>query len=45
MTSLAPISWLPTAPQGNVTRTSHWHVPNWTVSGNATNTFKFGEAD
>jgi hypothetical protein len=36
----------PTAPQGNVTQTSHRHVTKQNLSSpNATNTLNFGEAD
>jgi hypothetical protein len=40
----APVS--PTAPQGNVTQTSHKHVTKQNLpSPNATTTFDSGEAD
>jgi hypothetical protein len=37
---------LPTAPQGNVTQTSHKHVTKQNLSSlNVTNTFNSGEAE
>jgi hypothetical protein len=42
----APASWLPTAPQGNVTQASHEHVTKRNHSyPNATKTLNSGEAE
>jgi hypothetical protein len=45
MTPLVPTSWLPTAPQGNVTQPGHEHVTKQNPPfPNATNTLNSGEA-
>jgi hypothetical protein len=46
MTPLVSTSWLPTAPQGNVTQLSHKYVTKQNRSSpNATNTLNSGEAE
>jgi len=46
MSSPVSISWLVTAPQGNVTQPSHKHVTKQNhLSPNVTNTLKSGEAE
>jgi hypothetical protein len=46
MRSPVAVSWLATAPQGNVTQASHKHVTEQNLpSPNVTNTLNSGEAE